>query len=126
MSLPSPISATDNIISSIYTTLATVLYIPVPCPGRIKLFQVAIGAALGTADETWTLAYAPPASTTFTNVTGAAPLVATASSAAGNVTTAAVAPSTSAYVQDGGCLRITPSGGGSGAVPVAFQIVIGG
>lgn len=125
MSLPSPLQSGDSIISTIYTTLATVLYLPVPRPGRVKRFDVAIGAALTTADETWTLAYAPPASVTYTNVTGGAVTIATAASAAGNSGSAAVAPSTSAYVQDGGTFRITPSGGGGGAVPIAFSLVVG-
>lgn len=126
MSLPSPLQAGDKVLTTVSVgAVADVLYLPVPAPGRVKLFQGVLGAALGTANETFTLAYAPPASVTFTNVTGGAFTIATASSAAANVGSAVVGPSSSAYVQDGGSFRITPSGGGSGALPMNFAIVIG-
>jgi hypothetical protein len=126
MASPIPLSAGDKILTVVSpTTLATAQYIPVPMPGRIKLFQGVLGAALSTADETFTLAYAPPGSTTYTNVTNGAFTIATASSAAGNVGSTYVAPSTTAYIVDGGSLRITPSGGGGGAVPMTFIIIIG-
>lgn len=126
MSGPLPISGTDKVISFVSSqAVATVIYLPVPAPGRIKDFQVVLGAALGTADETFTLAYAPPGSVTYTSITGGALTIATASSAAGNVGRATLAPSTTAYVTDGGSLRITPSGGGSAAVPLGITIVLG-
>lgn len=126
MTSPLPLAIGDRIISTIGTTLATVLYLPVPAPGRIKDFQVVLGAALTTADETWTLAYAPPGSTTYTNVANGTVTIATASSAAGNVGRVILNPTSTAQVQDGGSIRITPSGGGGGAVPVGITIVIGG
>jgi hypothetical protein len=126
MTAPLPLAVGDKVIStSSSSALATVLYFPVPAPGRIKDFQICLGAALATANETFTLAYAPPGSATFTNVTSGAFTIATAASAAGNVGRVTLAPSTTAYVQDGGCLSITPSGGGSGAVPLGITIVIG-
>lgn len=125
MSLSSPLSAGDKVLCAVSAAIGNTIYLGVPGPGRIKLFQVVAGAATGTADETFTLAYAPPASATYTNVTGGTALLATASSAAGDLVSAAIAPSTSAYVQDGGKLRITPSGGGSGAAPLSFNIVVG-
>lgn len=126
MSAPLPISGTDKVLTVLQAgAVATVVYIPLPMPGRVKLFQGVLGAALGTADEVFTLAYAPPGSVTYTNITQGAFTIATASSAAGNVATAYVGPSASAYVVDGGSLRITPSGGGSAAVPMVFNIVIG-
>lgn len=125
MAAPLPLAASDKIVNTIGTTLATVLYLPVSGPGRIKDFQVSLGAALTTANETWTLAYAPPGSTTFTNVTDGTVTIATASSAAGNVGRVTLGPTATAYVTDGGCIRITPSGGGGGAVPVGISIVIG-
>lgn len=126
MTAPIPVSATDKTLTVLQAgAVATVVYIPLPFPGRIKQFQGVLGAALGTADETFTLAYAPPGSVTYTNVTNGAFTIPTAASAAGNVGVAYVGPSTSAYVADQGTLRITPSGGGSAAVPMVFNIVIG-
>jgi hypothetical protein len=84
-----------------------------------------LGAALTTADETFTLAYAPPGSVTYTNITGGAVTIANSGSAAGNVGRATLAPSATAYVTDGGSLRVTPSGGGGGAVPIHVAITIG-
>lgn len=128
MTLPSPIQAGDlphTILSA--AAIATVLYMPVLRPGRIKDFHVTVGAALGTADETFTLAYAPPGvgAPTFVNVTAATVVQLTAASAAGITVRSQVAPSNSAYVQDGGTLRITPSGGGSAGVPITASVVIG-
>lgn len=126
MTAPLTLALGDKVISALSSSaIATVLYLPVPGPGRIKDFQVCLGAALSTADETFTLAYAPPGSTTYTNVTAGAFTIATAASAAGNVGRVTLAPSSTAYVQDGGTLRITPSGGGGGAVPIGVTIVIG-
>jgi hypothetical protein len=126
MALPNPISAADvPHVATSTAAVATVFYMPVVCPGRIKDFHISHDAALGTADETYTLAYAPPGSATYTNVTGGTVLIATSGAAAGDRARAAIAPSTSAYVQDGGSLRITPSGGGSAAVPVRAVVMIG-
>lgn len=125
MATPSPLAIGDKVISVSSATLATVLYIPVSGPGRVKDFQVSLGAALATANETWTLAYADPGSTTFTNITGGVVTIAFTGSAAGNVGRAQLTPGITNAVTDGGCIRITPSGGGSGAVPVGFALVIG-
>ena len=126
MTAPLPISGTDHTYTILNAAaVGTTLYIPIYAPGRVKLFQGVLGAALTTADETFTLAYAPPASTTYTNVTSGAFTIVTAASAAGNVGTTYVGPSSTAYVQDGGSFRITPSGGGGAAVPMVFNIVVG-
>ena len=124
MASPIPLQMGDKVISVVNAVLATTIYLPIPTSGRVKDFQVALGAALTTADETWTLAYAPPSSTTYTNITGGAVTIATASSAAGNVGRVAI-NAANGYVTDGGTLRITPSGGGGGAVPLGISIVIG-
>jgi len=125
MATPLPLAIGDKLVNVIGDALATVIYIPVSGPGRIKDFQVALGAALATANETWTLAYAAPGSTTFTNITGGTVTIAFTGSAAGNVGRAQLTPGITNAVTDGGCIRITPSGGGSGAVPVGFALVIG-
>lgn len=126
MATPLPIQDGDFILSALSSqAVATVLYLPIPGPGRVKDFAITTGTALGTADETFTLAYAPPGSVTYVNITGAAFTIATAASAAGNVGRITLAPSTTAYVTDGGTLRITPSGGGSAAVPLGIAITIG-
>lgn len=128
MALPNPISAGDiphMILSS--SAIATVLYMPVLRPGRIKDFHVTVGAALGTADEVFTLAYAPPGvgTPTFVNVTNGTLTQLTAASAAGITVRQQLAPSSSCYVQDGGTLRITPSGGGSAGVPLTACVTVG-
>jgi hypothetical protein len=126
MALPNPISAADVPHTATSTAaIATVFFIPVVCPGRIKDFFIGVDAAVGTADEVFTLAYAPPGSATYTNVTGAVVTIATSGGAAGDRSRAQVAPSTSAYVQDGGMLRVTPSGGGSAGVPLRATVMIG-
>lgn len=126
MTLPQPTQAGDMphmILSA--AAVATVLYLPVMRPGRIKDLQVCVGAALGTADETFTFAYAPPGSTTFVNISGGTVLQATSGSAAGTTVRQQVAPSNTSYVQDGGTIRITPSGGGSAGVPLVVGVNIG-
>lgn len=126
MPLPNPISMADVPHHATSTAaVATVFYMPVLRPGRIKDFHISHDAALTTADETYTLAYAPPGSATYTNVTGGTVVMATSGAAAGDRGRSQIAPSTSAYVQDGGSLRITPSGGGGGAVPVRATVMIG-
>lgn len=126
MPLPNPIPASDVPHHATSTAaVATVFYMPVMRPGRIKAFFISHDAALTTADETYTLAYAPPGSSTYVNVTGGTITIATSGAAAGDRGRAQIAPSTTAYVQDGGSLRITPSGGGGGAVPVRATVMIG-
>ena len=126
MAAPLPTQMGDKLITSLSSSaVGTTLYIPISTPGKVKDFAISLGAALTTADETFTLAYAPPGSTTYTNITGATFTIANASSAAGNVGRVTLAPSATAYVTDGGTLRITPSGGGGGAVPLGISIVIG-
>lgn len=125
MGLPSPINAADVILSGISTTVGTTIYFPVPCPGRIKDFAVVLGSALTTADETFTVSYAPPGSHTYTAVTGCAVTIPTASSAAGDTARAQLAPSTSAYVTDGGTIKIVPSGGGGAGTAVGYYLSIG-
>lgn len=125
MAIPTTQSAGDKLITYTQAVIDTVYYLPVPVTGRIKEFSGVLGAALTGADETYTLAYAPPDSTTYVNITGAAFTFANSGSAAGNVQAAAVAPSTTAYVAKGGSLRVTPSGGGGGAVPIGMAIRVG-
>jgi len=125
MSVPIQNQAGDVVHSVILAALDTTTYIPVMKTGRVKLFSSCIGAALTVADETYTLYYAPPGSVSYTAVTGGAVVVASSGSAAGNVSEAEIAPSTTAFVTRGGSLKIVPSGGGSGAAPVVLSVLIG-
>lgn len=126
MPLPTTISATDEIYSTVSSSaVGTTLYLPVVASGRVKRFSLVLGAALATANQTFTLAYAPPGSTTYTDIAGAAFTVAFSGSAAGNVASVDVNPSTTNGLYSGGSLRITSTGGGSGAVPIGITLVIG-
>ena len=125
MTLPSPVNAGDMPHDGVITSLATPIYIPIKRPGRVKDFQATVGAALTTANETFQLAYAPPGSTTYTNIVSGLVTQLTAGSAAGVNARQQLATSTDAYVQDGGTLRVTAAGGGAGAVPVSIGITIG-
>lgn len=125
MTLPSTCSGSDKIITVTHAVLATTMYVPVPVTGRIKEFSTCLGAALTGADETFTLSYAPPGSTTYTAVTGGAVVIASERSAAGDVDSVTPSIGTTAAVTAGGSIKIVPSGGGGGAVPVISTIRIG-
>ena len=45
MSLPSPLQGTDNILNAVSAAIGNTIYLPVPCPGRVKLFQACAGAS---------------------------------------------------------------------------------
>jgi hypothetical protein len=128
MPLPIPVQDGD-MPHTIYSAaaIATVLYLPVMRPGRVKDFHVTVNAALGTANQTFQLAYAQPTTGTpsFVDVTGALVTQLTSGSAAGMNVRTQVGVSTSAYVQDGGTFRITPAGGGSAGTPVVATVVVG-
>lgn len=124
MPLPRPIQASGDIInvSLPNATAATVMYIPLGRPGRLTRMLVTPTAATATGNATFQLAYAPPGSTTFTDITNA--LVTVASGAlAGSVANADIGPSTTAFVQDGGCLRITVGGTATGGGTPQVAIV---
>jgi hypothetical protein len=126
MTLPSPTQIGDmphSVASA--AAIATVLYMPVLKPGRVKDFHVTVGAAVTTANEAFQLAYAPPGSTTFTDVSGCLVTQLTAGSAAGVNVRQQMAPTATAYVQDGGTFRITPAGGGAGGAPLVATVVVG-
>lgn len=126
MALPNPVSVGDvshQVLSS--QAIATTIYIPVMRPGRVKDFFVTTGVALTTADETFTLAYAPPGSSTFTNVTNAVVVQPLSGAAAGRTIRQQVAPTPTGDVQDGGTFRITPSGGAAAGVHIVYNVVVG-
>lgn len=126
MSLPNPVNQADmlHMITSA-AAIATVLYMPVVKPGRVKDLHVVVGAALATADETFTFAYAPPGSTTFVNIVNGTVVQPTSGSAAGANVRQQLAVTPTAYVQDGGTIRVTPSGGGSAGVPLTIGVTVG-
>lgn len=128
MTVPSPVNQADmvHMITSA-AAIATVLYMPVLKPGRVKDFHVVVGAALATANEAFQLAYAPPGvgAPTFTDITNATVTQLTASSAAGINVRQQLSSIANNYVQDGGTFRITPSGGGSAGVPLTIAVTVG-
>lgn len=125
MTLPTAQPGTDKVLTYTQAVIDTTYYLPVPVTGRIKEFSGVLGAALTGADETYTLSYAPPGSVTYTAVTSGAFTFANSGSAAGNVASASIGPSTTAYVTKGGSLKVVPTGGGGGAVPIGMAIRIG-
>lgn len=125
MTVPMPVNSGDMPHDGVITTLGTSIYIPIKRPGRVKDFHVTVSAALTTANETFQLAYAPPGSTTYTNIVSGLVTHLTAGSAAGVNVRQQLTPSADAYVQDGGTLRVASAGGGAGAVPVSVGITIG-
>lgn len=126
MSIPgnSPISNFHHLRSS-SAAVATVFYFPAARTGRVKAFRITNDAAATTADETFTLAYAPPGSTTFTNVANAAVVVPNAT-VAGTTTSVEPSPvSASCAIRAGGTFRVTPSGGSGGTVPITAEVTVG-
>lgn len=125
MTLPTTSQAGDKVLTITHAAINTTYYIPVPVSGRINEFSAVLGAALTGADETYTLSYAPPGSVTYTAVVSGALVFANSASAAGNVVSVTPSIGTTAYVTAGGSLKIVPSGGGGGAVPIVSTIRIG-
>lgn len=126
MPLPNPISVGDvphQILSS--AAIATTLYMPVIRPGRVKDFFITTAAAVATANQTFTLAYAEPGSSTFTNVTNGVIVHPTSGAAAGRTIRQQVTPGDTTYVADGGTFRISSAGGGSAGVPLIACVVVG-
>jgi len=121
MALPMPTSMGDNMynVALPNLTAASVAYIPITRTGRIKRFAEAHSVVTATGNATLQLAYAPPGSSTSPSVaTGL--LTIPSGTAAGLCTTTDLGPSTDAYVQDGGTLRITVGGTATGGgVPQA-------
>ena len=115
MTLPSPVSAADNVmnVSLANITAATVAYIPLTRPGRVKKIAVVPTAVTATGSATFQLAYAPPGSSTFTNIANGLVTV-PSGTAAGLTTVVDLPPSTDSYVVDGGCLRVTVGGTATG------------
>lgn len=115
MPLPMPTSMGDNMFNMqlANATAATVNYIPVTRPGRIKRLAVCPTVVTATGSATFQLSYAPPGSSTFVNVTNGLVTV-PSGTAAGLTTSVEIGPSTTAYVQDGGTLGITVGGTATG------------
>lgn len=125
MALPSPISAGDRVYTTTLANLtaATVQYVPVTQPGRLKRMAVVPTVVTATGPGTVQAAYAPPGSSTFTNIVSGLVTV-PSGTAAGLTTQADMTPSSDAYVQDGGTIRLTVGGTatGGGVPAVAFNI----
>lgn len=127
MSLPSPISAGDKVYTGQLAniTAATVAYIPICNPGRVKRFCVVATAVTATGSATFQIAYAVPGSSTFTNIASGL-ITMPVSTAAGATIQQDLTASNDAYVQDGGCLRITVGGTATGGGTPQIALTIGG
>jgi len=126
MAAPSPIQAGDKVYESYVSaiTSGTTQYIPLVNPGRVKRFAVVPTVATATGSATFQLAYAVPGSSTFTNIVSGL-ITVPVSTAAGVVTSVDLTPSTDAYVQDGGCLRVTTGGTATGGGVPHFALTVG-
>lgn len=126
MALPSPIQAGDKAYSASLAniTAATNQYIPLINPGRVKRFAITPTVVTATGSATAQLAYATPGSSTFTNITNGL-LTIPSATAAGVVVSVDLPPSTDAYVQDGGCLRITMGGTATGGGVPQVNLTVG-
>lgn len=122
MPAPMPLQSGDNIIQTVMTTAADGAdYIPLSRPGFIKRLDISNAAAVATANLTVTMAYAPPGSTTYTNITNGAMVIPNAT-VAGTTTTMFCSPT---GVSDGGTIRFTRSGGATGGANLTVSIVVG-
>lgn len=126
MPIPRPIEASDQVARAQLPNLtaATVLYVPVTGAGRVKSFLGTVTVATATGTGTIQLAYAPPSSTTFTNITDAL-LSFPSGSAAGTTLRADVNNVTNAFVQDGGTFRFTVGGTATGGGTPNLSVVVG-
>lgn len=126
MPLPSPTAVGDRVYTTTLANLtaATVQYIPVLNVGRVKRLAVTPTVVTATGAGTVQLAYAPPGSSTFTNIVSG--LVSVPSATAAGVTTSVeLTPSNDAYVQDGGTIRATVGGTATGGGVPAVGFTIG-
>lgn len=126
MALPMPITAGDNIYQAQLPNLtaATVMYIPMTRPGRVKRIAAVPTVVNATGNGTIQAAYAPPGSSTFTDITNALVTI-TTTQAAGLTSVAEVGPSTTAYVQDGGTIRLTVGGTATGGGTPVVSVNVG-
>lgn len=125
MAVPIKPSSTDTLHNATSTTIGTTVYIPCLRSGRLKTFTVMVSAAVGTADETFTLSYQPPGVSGFTAVTNGALLIATSGGAAGDQVSVDFTPGSTCAVLKGGTFKIVPTGGGSAGVPVVYSLSVG-
>ena len=126
MPLPSPTSVSDRVYTTTLANLtaATVQFMPIINPGRVKRLAVTPTVVTATGSGTVQLAYAPPGSSTFTNIVSGIVTVPSAT-AAGVTTQADMTPSADAFVQDGGTLRMTVGGTATGGGVPAVAVSIG-
>lgn len=126
MPLSTPISVGDIVLQFpiANVTSGTTYHVPIPAPGRVKDMAVTVNAATTTGAATFTLAYAPPGTTTFTNITNAV-VTLNSGTAAGGVGRVAI-PSLTGGIQDGGTLRITVGGTATGGGTPNAYVTIGG
>jgi len=126
MAIPMPTSMGNNMfqIALPNLTAATVNYVSITRTGRVKRVAAVPSVVTATGSGTIQLAYAPPGSSTFVDVTNA--LVTIPSGTAAGVTISAeVGPSTTAYVQDGGTIRATVGGTATGGGTPNVSINVG-
>lgn len=126
MPLPKPQTAGDKVynIQLPNLTAATVMYLPILTAGRLNRLAITPTVVTATGAGTVQLAYAPPGSTTFVNITNALLSVPSAT-AAGAVVAGEVPPGPTTYVQDGGCIRATVGGTATGGGTPVMSVSIG-
>lgn len=122
MPAPLPVQASADVLTTVMTTAGNGAdYIALSRPGTVLRVDITNAAAIATANLTLTMAYAPPGSTTFTDLGSGAVTIANAT-VAGTTTTITPTPT---YVQDGGSLRITRSGGATGGANLNVSVLLG-
>lgn len=125
MAVPVKPSSTDRVITMTSTTLGTTEYIPCVFSGWLKNFTVMVSAAVGTADETFTLSYQGPGVSGYTAITNAAPVIATAGGAVGDQQSVDLSKNSTTAVLKGGTFKVVPTGGGSAGAPLCYALTIG-
>ena len=125
MPLPSSLSASDKAYNAQMAniTAATVNYVPIVNPGRLKRIAACPTAVTATGSATFQVAYAPPGSSTFANITNA--LITMPAATAAGVSIQQDVQGNDSYVQDGGTLRITMGGTATGGGTPQVALVVG-
>jgi len=124
MTIPRLNEAGNVVLNASSDTITETVYMGLPVAGAVSYFSVVAGSDLGTSTKTFTLAYAPPGSATYTDI-GSAEVTFASDDAKGTTQYVEIPGSATNSVTQQGSLRITPSGTGTGAVPLHYTVIIG-